>query len=374
MTLITARSAPADRPERSCDPQSIVVIGAGIVGLACAWLLQGRGHQVTVLDPGVFGRQPQDAGSGAALGVLMGQVFHRSSGRGWRLRQRSLQLWRQWRQQLAMAGEPIPFRSGLLLLAADPDERRRLEWLAEARQGQGMAIELWDRTALRQLQPELPGDAELGLFSSEDGQLDPLGAMAALRSDGLRQGMQLLAAPAIRLERRTAGWQLALGGGSLLSSAWVVVAAGLSSAALLETAGHRRELEPVLGQALELQRPAGAELNWPASLVWRGWNLVPRPDGRLWLGATLEPGRVADPGQLESLRELGGDAPAWLRESVERRHWQGLRARPVGRPAPLLEQLEPGLVLATGHYRNGVLLAPASAEWVASQIEAGAPS
>ncbi len=53
------------------------------------------------------------------------------------------------------------------------------------------------------------------------------------------------------------------------------------------------------------------------------------------------------------------------------RHWQGLRARPQGQPAPLLQDLGNGLLLAAGHYRNGVLLAPASAEWVAERIEAG---
>jgi glycine/D-amino acid oxidase-like deaminating enzyme len=50
------------------------------------------------------------------------------------------------------------------------------------------------------------------------------------------------------------------------------------------------------------------------------------------------------------------------------RHWQGLRARPDNRPAPLIEALEPGLLLTSGHYRNGVLLAPASAAWVAEQV------
>jgi glycine/D-amino acid oxidase-like deaminating enzyme len=53
------------------------------------------------------------------------------------------------------------------------------------------------------------------------------------------------------------------------------------------------------------------------------------------------------------------------------RQWQGLRCRPVGRPAPLLEQLAPGLLLVSGHYRNGVLLAPASAAWARDQILAG---
>jgi glycine/D-amino acid oxidase-like deaminating enzyme len=115
-------------------------------------------------------------------------------------------------------------------------------------------------------------------------------------------------------------------------------------------------------------------------VVWRGINLIQRPPGaapesadgwRLWLGATLEPGQEADERALESLRELGGDAPEWLRRARACRRWQGLRARPVGQPAPLLQDRGAGLLLATGHYRNGVLLAPASAEWVAARIEAG---
>ena len=73
--------------------------------------------------------------------------------------------------------------------------------------------------------------------------------------------------------------------------------------------------------------------------------------------------------QFLALRALGGDAPPWLQQAEEIGRWHGLRARPHGRPAPLLEVLEPGLILATGHYRNGVLLAPATAEWVCDQLD-----
>ena len=66
------------------------------------------------------------------------------------------------------------------------------------------------------------------------------------------------------------------------------------------------------------------------------------------------------------MRSLNERAPDWLREADVIEQWSGLRARPVDRPAPLLEVLEPGLILATGHYRNGVLLTPATAEWVES--------
>jgi len=196
--------------------------------------------------------------------------------------------------------------------------------------------------------------------------------MQALQKDGGRLGVQLNATAVRGLERSGSGqWRVV---GDQESYDWVVLSAGLSSSALLEPLGHERPQHPVLGQALELQLADGdqAPLNWPGSLSWSGINLVPRPQGRLWLGATVEiDQRQGQPEQLLALRELDGKAPAWLQRATVLRQWQGLRARPLGRPAPLLEQLEPGLLLASGHYRNGVLLAPATAAWVAEQIEQG---
>ncbi len=340
------------------------------MGLSCAWWLQRRGHAVTLVAPDAAGPQSAGAGSSAALGVLMGQVFHRAGGRAWRLRQQSLALWSQWRSELEERGHPIPGLSGLLLLAADAGELAGLERLAAERQRAGLALALWSREALEALRPALP-PAVGGLHSPADGQLDPLAALEALRSDALRLGLRLRGDTVVELQRRSGGWNAHLGGGDALAAPWVVLAAGITSAALLEPLGHERPMEPVLGQALELQLTVDPPPDWPGPVVWRGWNLVPRPEGRLWLGATLEPGQRADPARLEELRQLDGAAPSWLREAQVRRCWQGLRHRPLGRPAPLLEVLEPGLLLVSGHYRNGVLLAPASAAWVAACIETG---
>jgi len=216
-----------------------------------------------------------------------------------------------------------------------------------------------------------------GLLSAADGQLDPAAAMNALRSDGLQRGLQLQQGRAERLERGQPSadqrWRVHTSNGTSLQSRWLVVSAGLGSPALLEALGHERPQSPVLGQALELELPNGCAdaRDWPGSLSWDGINLVPRPQRRLWLGATLEPGqRQGATSALAALRQLNGAAPAWLQEARVLRQWQGLRARPENRPAPLLEQLEPGLLLTSGHYRNGVLLAPASAAWAAEQIAA----
>jgi glycine/D-amino acid oxidase-like deaminating enzyme len=222
----------------------------------------------------------------------------------------------------------------------------------------------------------------VGLFSPLDGQLDPAAAISAFRADGLTTGVEACADRAVGLEPRAAGgWRVRRAAGDPLEADWVVLTAGIDALPLLEPLGFQQPLEPVLGQALELELPpdsptpeGGAAVEpWPGVVAWRGCNLIPRPDlpggRRLWLGATLEPGFLPDPAQLEALRALHGDAPDWLARARVLRQWQGIRPRPVGRPAPLLELLTPRLLLATGHYRNGVLLAPASAEWVVEQVE-----
>ncbi|MCP9834323.1 FAD-dependent oxidoreductase [Cyanobium sp. Aljojuca 7A6] len=362
-------------------------MGAGIVGLACAWWLQGRGHQVMLLDPGLAGGGTGDddpggvqrSGSRAALGVLMADSFHRDRGRAWELRQRSQKLWSQWRRDLAQRGHPIPYRAGVLLLAADGAEVERLVALGARKRALGLPLEPWDQQRLEPLQPTLPQPTLAGLHCGRDGQIDPGAALAALAADGRQRGLALRAEAAVALQPERGGWRVELAGGGVEQAAWVVLAPGTAASTLLESVlGKERDrwaLEPVLGQALELELEAPLPSHWPGTVVWRGLNLVPRPDleggRRLWLGATLEPGSRADPDELVQLRQLGDAAPEWLRGARVVRHWQGLRPRPVGQPAPLLEQPAAGLLLATGHYRNGVLLAPASAAWVAERIEAG---
>lgn len=367
----------------------MAVVGAGVVGLCCAWLLQRKGHRVLLIDPSLaapgltqkhaLAGGSQRSGSGAALGVLMAQVFHRSRGRAWNLRQQSLALWHSWLQELAERGQPVPRRQGLLWLAAEPEEWQRQQALVAERQQLGLALELWDRERLSTLQPALPAGAIGALHSPLDGQIDPPAAMAALLADGCNSGLATAGQRVGAIERDGPGrWRLLLEGGEVVAGlAHVVLAAGLASPALLQSLGSSPAMEPVLGQALALRRSAPGPWTWPGVAVWRGLNLVPRPDlgaeATFWLGATLEAGSRADPDQQARLRHWGDAGLDWLEQASVVEAWQGCRARPVGRPAPLHEQLQPGLWLVSGHYRNGVLLAPASAAWVLEQIEQTTP-
>lgn len=313
-----------------------------------------------------------DWGSKAALGMLMGHLFQRRSGRAWRLRQRSVALWPHWIDALRQAGHTIPYRPGLLVLAASEQERMRQETFVHRYSRGNSKLRWWDRDRVKGLKPEPPEAALGGLFSLEDGQIDPIPLLRALHMDLRDRGGRLLADRVDALERRSPGWALELRSGAELHCPWLVLCAAVGAQALLAPLGHAIEMEPVLGQAIELDLRGALPIakawgGWPGALVWQGVNLIPRGE-RLWIGATVEPGRQADDHALTQLSDLGGTAPAWVRLASLQHRWQGVRPRPLGRPAPLLEHPEPGLLVATAHYRNGVLLAPASAEWVAQRI------
>ena len=295
----------------------------------------------------------------------MAEVYQRRSGRGWRLRRRSMELLQQWQEQLR-----LPIQRGLLLLASEPQEWERQQRLVK----QSQYLELLSPADLKAREnqaslPELPAGVLGGVWSSGDGQLDPMQWIQGLQDSGAEQGLERLDTSVIGIDGDGSGpWQIRLSNGSGLSCDWLLIAAGLGSSGLLESLGLSLPLEPVLGQALELQLSSGQN-SWNGCLIWKGVNLVPQPNRRLWLGATVEPGAEASAPALAELQSLEGTAPGWLQQAKVLRQWQGLRARPSGQPAPVLEQPQPRLLVVSGHYRNGILLAPACAEWAATQIQ-----
>jgi glycine/D-amino acid oxidase-like deaminating enzyme len=364
----------------------VVVVGCGIIGAAIAYeLSQVSGLVVTVLD-----RQlPAQAATGAALGVLMGAISQKPEGNSLRMRLTSIQRYNDWVPRLeAVTGLPIPFnRQGILRLCFEGEDLGYWKTLAEIRQQQGWRLEIGDRAYLSSRYPYLNLEHVIGaVYSPQDRQLDPTAMTLALVKAAMQNGVQFAFNETV-LETAFDSLSDSTGrhcqqvftqnGG--YPADWLVIAAGLGSTPLTSAMSHRLELRPVLGQAIQVQLPNPLDYaGLQPVITGDDTHLVPLGGGGYWIGATVEfPQALVAPSPsetaLEAVRQRAIAVCPALAHANLVRTWSGLRPRPEGRPAPIIERL-PGyrnVLLATGHYRNGVLLAPATAERIRQVIEAG---
>lgn len=375
---------------RSADRQQtgrILVIGGGIVGAMLAYELSQHNRQVTLLD-----RQPPARGStGAALGVLMGAISRKTKGRAWRMRQQSLRRYDALVEDLQRQGQPVPYnRDGIVKLLYEGEARARWETLAEIRQAQGWRLRLWTRETLLERCPAVNLDnpqagAVIGaVHSLDDRQVHPqqltLALLAAARGRGVDTRFDAVVQSLGEANGRP---YAALANGDRCDADWIVVTAGLGSTALVQSLPPADpaalDIRPVLGQAMEIEldAPLAPDAFQP---VITGNDIhvvsVPAPGKpRYWVGATVEFPEDSDGTAIEAERQaMWAGAIAMcpqLAAATVLRSWSGKRPRPYGRPAPVIERL-PGhsrIAVASGHYRNGVLLAPATAQQVMALLQ-----
>jgi glycine oxidase len=290
---------------------------------------------------------------------------------------RSARMWPRFAAQLeaAAGADPGLRRCGALVVARDRDEAEALERELALRRELGLDVQRLLPSAARAREPALTPTIRLALDVPGDHAADPRATVIALAEASRRTGVALYThatAQRIKLDRaKITGVQLV--GGAVVATEQVVVAAGAWRGAVAGLpAAARFPLRPVKGQIIRLRDPAGPGM-LERIVRFEGGYLVPRGDGRYVLGATTEERgfdtAVTAGGMYELLRDAGELVPG-INELVVEEMSAGLRpATPDN--APLLgrdDEIE-GLVWATGHYRNGVLLAPLTGEIVADALD-----
>ena len=350
--------------------QQVIVVGCGIVGShdclrASAEFL---GLQVTVIDR----QPPAQAATGAALGVLMGIISQKTKGRAWTMRQSSIARYAELLPELeTILGRKLPWnQQGILKLGFAADDLTKWQALVELRQRQGWQLELWSPDQVKAHCPQVcPSGITGGLYSPQDYQVDPTALTLALVEAAKLQGAEFRFDVEVQRLRPDGCLQTSMGE---LRADWVVIAAGLGSMSLLPEPPFA--FAPVLGQAIRVRtsEPLGKPEFQPV-VTGHDIHLVPLGDREYWVGATVEfePGdSVPSPEPLEKVWQ--GAVALWpeLASATRLASWSGLRPRPVDRPAPVVEPLAGcrNVFLATGHYRNGVLLAPATAQLVRAAV------
>jgi len=354
----------------------VVVVGGGIIGLAVAWRARQAGMSVLVLERDVVG----EATSRVAAGMLapVAEVEFGAGGRRLlELGLRSAEMWSDFALELETAsGVSVGLlRTGTLLAARDEDDARELERQLEFRRSLGLDVARLLPSEARELEPALAPTIRLALEARDDHSVDPRLVLAALTRACASSGVEVRAhAPVARVELDSATSRVTgvtLAGGELLPARQVVLAAGPWSEQIDGLPpGMRVPVRPVKGQILRLRDPAGPGL-LQRVLRFRGGYLVPREDGGYVLGGTVEERgfelRPTAGGVYELLRDAHELVPGISELQIDELS-VGLRpGTPDNAPAIGLGGID-GLVWATGHYRNGILLAPLTAQLVASLL------
>jgi glycine oxidase len=366
---------------RMAEIADVVVAGGGVIGTAIAWRAAAAGLDVVLVDPG-----QGDAASLVAAGMLA-PASEALFGEGALLRLNLLAVRRfgSFAADLEEAtGHQVGLRrEGTLAVAYDPGDHAALVRLTAFRRSAGLDAEELDSRACRQLEPFLTPDVHGGVLFAGDWSVDNRRYAAALaeaaRSAKVRFMRDRVAEVRVR-DGQARGVRLAAGAD--IDAARVVVAAGCWSGAIggLPDA-LRAVVRPVKGQLLRLRHPAGMPpvISHTIRAIVRGTDvyLVPRADGEVIVGATQEergPDRTVTAGAVHDLLHDAMSALPVTSELIVAETCAGLRP---GTPdnGPVVGRCGPdGLLLATGHYRNGILMSAVTADAAVTLLAGQTPA
>ncbi|MGW6013221.1 glycine oxidase ThiO [Streptomyces sp. NPDC055210] len=369
----------------STPTTDVLVVGGGIIGLVTAWRAAQRGLTTALVDP-----EPGGGAAQVAAGMLAAVTeLHYGEETLLGLNLASAERYPDFVAELTEAsGQDLGYRRcGTLTVALDADDRAHLRELHALQSRSGLESEWLSGRECRRLEPMLAPGVRGGLRVDGDHQIDPRRLAAALVTACERAGVTFHRTWAERLTvagGRAAG--VATTDGTELSAGQVVLAAGSLSGRL---SGVPEDVlppvRPVKGQVLRLAMPEPAPapkgpsapfLSRTVRAMVRGSHvyLVPRENGELVVGATSEElgwdTTVTAGGVYELLRDAHELVPG-ITELPLTETRAGLRP---GSPdnAPLLGPTRlPGLLLATGHHRNGVLLTPVTGDALAHALTTG---
>jgi glycine oxidase len=347
------------------------VIGAGLIGLSCAWRARQRGLSVLVVDRA----DRLCAGTSGVAAGMLAPVTEADFGEEGPLRVNlaGRERWPAFAAELEeVTGLPTGYRdSGALVLAADRDDAEALRRLHDFQRSLGLSAEWLTPSRCRDLESGLSPRIAGGILAPQDGQADPRATVAALAAGAEEVALGVEVEAIEREGSAVSGVRTSVG---TIACGQVVVAAGPWSAEL-DPSGHGPPVRPVKGQILELHTRGAMPEPFERVLRTPRCYLVARGDGRVILGATVEEQGFDTAVTADGVFRLLEAAWEVLPEVGELELVGASAGLRPGTPdnAPVVGPGElDGLVWATGHWRNGVLLAPLTGEVVAGLLAGGA--
>ena len=358
------------RPARASEGNDVVVVGGGVIGLGIAWRAAQAGLGVTVVDDA-----PGRGASWAAAGMLAPVTeVHYGEQPLLDLNLSAAARWPAFAAELEeRTSRSVGYRRcGTLTVARDADDRAALDDLFAFQRGLGLKVERLRGRECRQLEPGLAPSIRGGFFAPGDHQVDNRAVVAALliacERAGVRRQPSRAAKVLVEGDRATG---VVLHGGQSLEAGTVVLAAGCWSGTLAGLpSGLMPPVRPVKGQLLHMRGPGDSPL-CRRNVRGLGVYVVPRGDGRVVVGATVEEHGFDVTVTAGGVHDLLRAAVELLPEVMELELTETVAGLRPGSPdnAPMIgpSGLD-GLVIASGHYRNGILLVPVTADAIAGLL------
>lgn len=351
-----------------------IIIGGGIIGCALGRTLAGQGLQIAVIER----HAPGEEASWAAAGMLAPSAEAEKGSPIFHLCRASLLAYRPLVEELrAETGvDPEYNAKGSLLIFADEQEREQMLPSMSWQRSQNIAVRELSTPELRSLEPSLanlPG----AFFLPDDHQLDNRLLMHALVQSCRQRGVEFMLGKSVREiagnGQKATGAILEDAAGSKIAAGHVVNAAGAWAGAIPVGGLAPFPIRPVKGHMLAVEAAPGTLRHVIRS--HRGY-LVPRRSGRILVGSTMEEAgfdKTPRAGQITGLLRTAQQLCPALENSAVTEYWAGLR--PASKDGlPVLGPTEvDGYWVALGHFRNGILLAPITAQILSSWILTGKP-
>ena len=352
-----------------------IFVGGGVIGLACAWRASQRGARVCVLERD----RPAAGATGVAAGMLA-PVGEASWGEERLLvfNFESLVRWPSFAEQLESEAElEVGFsQSGALHVAVDRDEAEELRRRFELHRSLGLDSEWLSGRECRGLEAGLATVVRGGAHVPGEASVDPRKAVAALLAALDRRSVTVHSGAAVMgAERQAGAWRVVTADGRVLEASSLVLAAGCWSGQARWLPAGAPPVRPVKGEILTLR---GSPDDPACDRIVAGERvyMVPRADGRLIVGATVEERGFDTTVTAGGVHELLREAYRVIPEIAELELVEATAGLRPGSPdnAPLIGPSDAeDLLIATGHFRNGVLQAPVTADCIAALLAGETP-
>lgn len=349
----------------------VIIVGGGVIGCSIAFQLGKRGRHVLVIEKDRIASKASRAAAGM-LGLEMEEILHQETAL-FQLAQRSREMYPSLQTELKeRSGIDIEYvQNGFLKIAQTKEEYSQLEQEIIRHQERGIESEILDASEVKEIEGTLSDTVIGGIYVQKGANVSAKKLTKAFAHAAAKMGVDFWenteVIDLIRHENKICGVKTSR---KDISAEEVIVAAGAWSESLLERQNLSLQTYPVKGECIAVQtkNPVITE-----TIFTKSCYIVPKLDGRLIIGATEVPHTFDEEVSLQSLARLIDQAitliPS-LREAEIVDIWSGIRPQTVtGKPIVERNSFFDHLTIATGHYRNGILLAPITGVLVAKLLE-----